>query len=387
MSPKKTLILIIPVLFLILLNINLYIETKQHFVLLAKSFLNGEVTIVPENNNDSDHVYFNGRYYWPLGPLPAVLLIPFVILDKNFLQGYVSFILTVINFYILYKIALKLKLDKEKSLLISTFFIFGSVYTPLALIPASWYFAQVVACSFTIYAIFEFLNKKRYFLIGLLIAASIMTRFNLIISSIFFFYFLFKKPFSLSNLVKFITPIIFSIILIGAYNYVRFKNPLENGYNLQIIAEAAANRREIGLFSISHIPSNLFYMLLKGPEPILNSAHELKSPYITFDSYGLSLFFLSPVLFLLYKTNFKKELTKISTITAIIMLFPLLTYYGIGHNQVGYRYALDLFPFVFLIIIDSFHKTKPRYLYPLILFGIFFCFFFSILYRGGLKVN
>lgn len=303
------------------------------------------------------------------------------------MQSYLSFPLTLINFFLLYKIARKLKLNTEKSLLAAIFFIFGSIYTPLALLPASWYFAQVVACSLLIYAIWEFLAKRRYLLIGITIAASVATRFNLILSSIFFLYFLLKKPFLLKNLIKFSAPIIISLILLGVYNYLRFQNPFEHGYNLQIIPQEATQRREIGLFSASHIPSNLFFMLLKGPEPVLNNAHELKAPFITFDAYGLSLFFLSPVLFLLYRANFQKELTKVSIATALLMLIPMLTYYGIGHKQVGYRYALDLLPFIFLIMVDPFKTTTIRLLYPLILFGVIFSVFFSMLYLGGLQIN
>lgn len=387
MDAKNPLTYLITFLFLIILSINLEVKTEQHFVLLAKSMLNHQLNLELVNNNASNHSFFQNKYFWPLGPFPAVLIIPFVAFIKPFYQGYISFPITLLNFFLLYKIARILNLNHQKSLLLTTFFIFGSVYTPLAVLPASWYFAQVVACSFLIFAIYEFLNKRRYLVIGVLIAFCTATRLNLIFSSLFFGYYIAKNPDIIKNLLKFTTPIIISLVLIGIYNYSRFQNPFEQGYNLQIIPEATAARREVGLFSLKHIPSNLFYMLLKGPEPVLNSANELKAPYITFDSYGLSLFFLSPVLFLLYKANFKKEIAKVSLVTASVMLIPLLTYYGIGHKQVGFRYALDLFPFIFLILIDPLKKTRTKILYPLIIFGVFFSFFFSILYFGGLDIN
>lgn len=387
MYAKNPLTYIITFLFIVFFTTNIFIFTEQHFVLLAKSFRDGSLTIEPTNNNVSDLSLYRGKFYWPLGPLPAVMLVPFVTVFDHFLQGYISFPLSILNFYLLYKIARKFDLNHQKSLLLTTFFIFGSVYTPLAALPASWYFAQVVACSFLIFAIYEFLNNRRYLIIGIFIALSIATRLNLIFSSLFFIYFLFKKPDKIKNLLKFTTPIVISLILIGIYNYSRFQNPLESGYSLQLIPQEVNDRRNIGLFSIYHIPSNLFYMLLKGPEPILNSAHELKPPFITFDSYGLSLFFLSPVLFYLFKTNFKKEIIAISTATILILLIPIITYHGIGHKQVGFRYALDFFPFLYLLMTDSVKKVRVKTLYLLIFFGVFFSIYFSFLYINRWQIN
>ena len=387
MYAKNPLTYIISFLFIVFFTTNIFIVTEQHFILLAKSYVSGQLTIPPTNNNVSDLALYKDKYYWPLGPFPAVIIVPFVAVFERFLQGYISFPLSVLNFYLLYKIARKFELSHQKSLLLATFFIFGSVYTPLAALPASWYFAQVIACSFLIFAIYEFLNKRRYLLIGIFIALSAATRLNLLFSSLFFLYFLLKAPNKLANLLKFASPIVIVLVMIGIYNYSRFQNPLESGYNLQMIPQEASDRRSIGLFSIHHIPSNLFFMLLKGPEPVLNSAHELKPPFLTFDSYGLSLFFLSPVLFYLYKANYKKEIIAVSSVTILVLLIPIITYYGIGHRQVSFRYALDFFPFIYLLLLDSVKKVQIKKLYLLIFTGVFFSIYFSFIYLNGQQIN
>lgn len=387
MYAKNPLTYIISFLFIVFFTTNIFVVTQQHFVLLARSFINGQLTIPPTDNNVSDLALFQGKYYWPLGPLPAILIMPFVPIFKYFLQGYIAFPLSLLNFYLLYKIARKFEHNHQKSLLLATFFVFGSVYTPLAALPASWYFAQTVACSFLIFAVYEFLNNRRYLIIGILIALSVATRLNLLFSSLFFLYYIFKKPDRIINLLKFTTPILITLILIGIYNFARFQTPIESGYNLQLIPQEASDRRSIGLFSIYHIPSNLFFMLLEGPEPVLNSAHELKAPFVTFDSYGLSLFFLSPVLFYLYKANFKKEIIAVSTVTIFVLLIPVITYYGIGHRQVGFRYALDFFPFIYLLLIDAVKKVKINKLYWVILIGVFISIYFSFIYLNGQQIN
>ena len=176
MSYKNPLTYLIPFLFIVILALNLQVKSDQHFINLAQSFIQGNLSFTHVNNNVSDYVLFNNKYYWPLGPFPAVLLIPFIICFQSFSQSYISFFLTIINFYLIYKIAKHFELDNQKSLLLTVFFVFGSVFTPLLALPASWYFAQVVAATLLIWAIYEFLNKRRYFLIGFALALATATR-------------------------------------------------------------------------------------------------------------------------------------------------------------------------------------------------------------------
>lgn len=385
MSYKNPLTYLIPFLFIILLTINLQVKSRQQFVDLARSFQVGSFSFTHVNENISDYVLFNDKYYWPLGPFPAVLLVPFVLFFKTFYQSYLSFPLAIIDFYLIYKITKHFETNQQKSLILTIFMIFGSIFTPLLALPGSWYFAQTVAATLLICAIYEFLNKKRYFLIGLTIALATATRFNLIFSSLFFLIYLFKRPINLIDILKFISPIVLSVTLLGVYNYERFGNALETGYNLQIIYYQADLRRAEGLFSIKHIPANLYYMLFQGPEPVLqDKSHELIPPYITFNNYGLSLFFLSPILLLIFLANYKKELVRNCAISITIMLIPIITYYGIGQKQVSYRYAMDFFPFIYLIIIYTAKKISIRILYPLVFFGVFFAIYFSSLYLFGL---
>jgi hypothetical protein len=62
----------------ITIGLNFKVHVCQHFALLATSFLQGRLDFIgPALNNLSDMTPHKGRYYWPLGPLPAVVLMPF----------------------------------------------------------------------------------------------------------------------------------------------------------------------------------------------------------------------------------------------------------------------------------------------------------------------
>ncbi len=82
---------------------------EQQFVFLAKSFLEGKLylTEIPYGNL-GDLSLYNNHYYWPLGPFPAIILLPFVaIFGTNFLQIFLQFPLNILNYFLLFKISKK----------------------------------------------------------------------------------------------------------------------------------------------------------------------------------------------------------------------------------------------------------------------------------------
>lgn len=364
--------------FLPFLAVNVIIYREQQFVFLAHSFLNGSFSFIslPETTNDLS--LFNGKYFWPLGPFPAVIMMPFVLFFKtNFLQWPISFPLTIANFWLVIKIANKLNLSTTKSYFLSIFFIFGSVYTPNAVISFSWYFAHVVATSLLLLVIYEFLNKRRWLIIGTLIAFATLTRSTLILSSVFFLFYLLKKPVARINILKFFLPLTLAVFATFFYNYARFGSIFESGYKYQLIPEESALRRSYGLMSLQHIPSNLYYMLISTPLPVFeDSSHVLKFPYLIYDPYGISIFFMSPLLFLIFKANLKEKFVKASLITSAAIAIPIITYYGIGYVQLGYRYALDFLPFLLFPLSSAIKNTNEIKVGFLVFLGVLITWFF-----------
>lgn len=362
-------------LFCLITATNLVVTAEQQFVALAKSFLEGRLDLV-NLKNAADTAFYANRHYWPLGPLPAVVLMPLVFLFKNFHQGLLQIFLNIANFYLVFKICKKVNLDTEKSKLMAIFFIFGSTYTFVGAIPFSWYFAQVMATTILLLAVLATLNKKRPILNGALTSLAILTRFSLTFTIPFFLKDIIAKKKS-KNLALFFFPVVLAITLNFAYNYYRFGSVLESGYSYQLIPEESERRRAFGLFSPVHIPANIYYMLLKTPDPVLvDNSHIFKPPYFLYDPYGLSILIMSPVLFLLFKTSFKDPYVTRGLITVAVLLIPITTYYGIGYIQVGYRYALDFFPFLIFPLASAFKRTSTNVIRILVYLGVFISWFF-----------
>lgn len=156
--------------FILTLFFNITLDEGQHFTLLASSFLKGKLYFLETDQFGLlDTVFYKGRYHWHLGPFPSVLLIPFVFTFERigifFRQGYLQFFLTVGIFFILYKVARLFKFSPRDSFLLSFAFCFASVYIPIAFNPTSWFFAHNVSVFFLLWAFYEFLTQKKYWLV------------------------------------------------------------------------------------------------------------------------------------------------------------------------------------------------------------------------------
>jgi hypothetical protein len=349
------------IVFLIHHNILLK-HGEQQFAYLGQSFLTGHLYFVTFAPYWDDTSFYAGEHYWPLGPLPAVLLMPSVFLfglrvHQGFgvQQGYFLLVINVLSLFILYRISLKITNSRNTSLWLTFAYVFSTAYLFIALNPWSWYFAQAVAAFCLLLALHEFLYQKRPWLIGLYLALGVATRINLLCAGIFFAGSLLLEPGKLRDkvyaLFQLMLPVAVSLLLLLLYNYLRFGNIFEFGYHYQLIAHEPAVNREHGLWGFVHFPANLYYFLFKGPEPVfLPGSKILTYPFLQADIWGMSILFTSPILLWGLRAPAKEPVIYLGMGTSLIMMFVILGYYGIGVRQYGYRYALDFYPFLFLML-------------------------------------
>lgn len=365
----------IGILFLVLTNI-LIQQPHQQFVDLADSFLHGRLYFGTEVKNVYDASYYKDNFFWPLGPLPAVLLMPFVaIFGQAVYQGLVQFLLVCLSFILLFKIAKKILEDKLDAIWLSFGFVFGSAYIGVALLPWSWQFGQIVATLFLLAALYEYLYYRRWFLIGLFLALAIAARMDLILALVYFIAMLLvteKKRFA--NLISLLLPIGMSIFLLLLYNYYRFDNALDQGYMLQTLTNMELQgNRNAALWSLIHIPANFYYFFFRGPDGVfLPGTKILTYPFLQADHWGMSVFFTSPLFLWIVNAQFKKKEVLFAAITAIILAIAIFGYYGIGYMQYGYRYALDFYPFLYLVLLYAVKDRVSLLLKVIILFAFFF---------------
>lgn len=359
-----------------------FIQYENHLSKLAKSFIDNDLFLSPYGLPPGDYADFRGKQYVFYGPMPSVLLIPEVLLfGHNFPATFLTFVSMAVIYICIYFISKRFVKSNADSLMLSNFFVFGTVLYFLGLIPITAYTVQVIGLAFVILALLFYLLKTNWLIIGLLVGAAGLTRAVYYGALIFFVIELFRlnKHQVWKNLLLLTIPVLISLTIFGAYNYRRFGSPFETGYkyNVTIKSYPLVANLEKGLLSLQHAPANLYILLLKGPDAIKfeGSGFSLKFPFVKADGWGMAIWFTSPLF--LYLINLRKSyFTYSALVTIILLLLPSIFYFGIGFSQYGYRYQADFLPFLFLVLLPTFKNGLTNLARMLIVGGIIFnCFY------------
>lgn len=345
-------LLVIAVLGAIYIFANNFNTFYQHFTQQAQSFLQGKTDIPAP---DHDFVFRNGKYYWPQGPFPSVLLMPGVaVFGPNFHQGVMQTVLIFFLGFFTFKLAKQKKFGYEDTLFLTAVYFLGSTLSGILVDPKSWFFAQIVAVTFLTALLYEFETRRRFWIIGILEGALIATRPTAGFIIFFLLYFIFREKNNTKTktiqLFSLLLPVALSLVSLGFLNYSNFGSPLDNGYGTNDIGGFLEPLREMGVFSLRHIPTNIYYYFLESVDPVKTVSAHLGFPFIKYNGWGLSFFLTSPFFIYAFK-NFRKHPGL--WVIILMALFNLLTYYAPGWVQFGPRYTADFIPILFLLLLYS----------------------------------
>ncbi len=322
----------------------------DHQIYLADSLLRGRVDLDYYPIEYHDVFNINGKKYTAFGLGPILLILPLVAIFSYSLNlTLIAMIIGTINvslFWILLKHFTKSRFIKIMSTL---GFGFGSIHWFSATVGTSWYFSMVVAVFFTLLTLLSVRNRKPFFA-GIFFGIAVLSRFPIALAA----------PgiiIMLSN-VKLITKFILGTLplalLFFAYNYLRFGNILETGYqyaNWQYMSEL--NSKSFGL---QFLPKNFFTFMFRGLDYIP------EFPYMQVTFGGVALLFSSPWLFLSLAASIKNRLNQALILAVIPILGSSLLYFtsGIG-VQPSWRFVMDFLSFASLLSLDGM-KRLPKQL-------------------------
>lgn len=151
-----------------------------------------------------------------------------------------------------------------------------------------------------------------------------------------------------------IVPFILGVATL-VYNYLRFHSFTDFGYARipGVLKEPWYNH---GIFSLYYIPGQALEMIWKPWEVVPNF------PYLKPNGFSSSILWSSPFLLLLFRHGARDHILKYGSWVAIAVLTLLLWMHGnSGGWQFGYRYAMVLLPWVFVVLLES----APKKITPL----------------------
>jgi hypothetical protein len=359
-------------------------KTKYSFFdLLAGQFIQGKLYL-KDPPYIHDLTFYNGNWYVPMPPLPAILMIPLAYLNgaDDINTSHFSMFFSAINGALVFLILKNIndrkwiRISQSGILVLVVLFLFGTPHLWVGISGRGWYVSQILTVLFLALAIYSALRSWSPWLVGAFIGIAMTARPNSLMTWPFVFAIsmqILKENQGKIDLkqaiywgLKTIPPIMMAIIGLFIYNYLRFDNFLDFGYTtVNAGSDIVYNVQTWGMFSTHFIPKNLMVMFFKLPWINPNSRWPIE-PSAT----GMSVFLTTPALIYLFH-RYPKQWWVIGAWAAVLCNITLLSLYSnTGAHQFGYRYILDMLVPLITLLAVGMNKKTPWHFVVLVLASV-----------------
>ncbi len=331
-----------------------------YFDLLADAWLEGRLDL-PQPTSIHDLTQYEGRWYVPFPPLPAILLLPYVafkgVLDINVVWfSCVIGALTVVAMYQAFR-EMQAKgltrLNHAGVIWLTVLFGVGTVFWVMTVQGSVWNFAQVSAVLFVAIAVWLTVRTESLWWGGLALAFAVLARPLIVLTApLLIALYIEVRPALKGNyaikdwwrpLLQLVAAPTVAVFLLLLHNELRFASPLDFGYLTQNIAgDLKSDFDTYGQFSMYFLQRNLKAMLWG--VPLLQNGRLLPDPQ------GMSIFVTTPALIYLAHSLKVEQLAGLIWGTIGLLIVPLLLYYNTGWYQFGYRFSLDFIVPMFVLL-------------------------------------
>ena len=358
-----------------------------YFDHLARAFLDGHLYL-EDPPGESDLTLYDGRWYVPFLPLPAVLMLPWVaafgVAHTNtvLFSVIVGTLNVVVVGCILDALARRgwIALRRADRWWLLLLFALGCVHWQVATEGSVWFLSQTCTVLFIGLAVWAAIATGAPWLAATALAIALWGRPTVIFTWPFLLGIFLQQVHDQGGRIdrrrltawiwRSLVPVAISIAGLAAYNYARFGRPFDFGYGTQNVSAELVGELARGQFAPYHIPRNLHVLLMGAPrwyEPEFAPWLHLPVP----DAHGMSIFLTTPALFYLVRAWRRREpLVRSAWISVGLLLIPLLLYYNTGWRQWGYRFSLDFMIPVMVLLAVAAGTRITRPMHGLILLGV-----------------
>ncbi len=310
----------------------------------------------------NEMIPLNGKYYsaFPLGSvltMAPLALLKELGLIESFPGVFLAAVLAGIMTLLFFKLSAKYHDDLGRRIVLTLFPVFGTWMWANLAFGGSWHIALGVAVVSQLAAIYFIIIKHNPLIAGLFFAMAFGNRTEIILLAPIFIYLIYQTPGDGQKrgaILRFLAiPIVLGIATF-AHNYARFSSVFDFGYaRIPGVLEEPWYRH--GIFSFHAIPGNAKAMLFETWRRLEHS------PYLIPTGFGGSIFLSSPFLIFLFRRGARNIGLKRLSWGAIGILTMVLWCHGNpGGWQFSYRYAMELLPWMFLILLEnSPHQATP----------------------------
>jgi hypothetical protein len=339
-----------------------------HYGFLAQAFLHGRADIPIAL---FDVAPYRGHLYVPMGPLPGLLFTPLVAMAGPYLPIVILDVLVAaVTLPLLPRLWRLLGVDDlDLGRWLSLGAVAGTVYFTSMVANASYQTGHVVAFGFLLGALVLALSDRLPLLCGLLVGLAGVSR-QVEVLAIIPLALLYAGPGRPGRMRAFfalalgVAPVVAAL---AAYNWARFGTPLENGYQYQVqFYPPLVEAFRTGVFSLAHVPKNLYYALIASPVPVGGpDTPLLRFPWLEPSPWGMGLIWVSPWLLLAIAARGRRA--RVLAIGIVLVMIPDMLWWGTGWAQFGYRYLMDAMPLLLaLVALACARRSVARLVPPLV---------------------
>ncbi len=326
----------------------------NNFVLLADAFRHGRVWI-DWPGPYIDALAYAGKHYVIEAPLPAILLLPAVLLrGTNVNQTILSAILGGVATFAAYDIARILGVSRRATILLCAFLLLGTDLFFCAMFGDVWFIAHVASTAFVLLALREMLGARRGWLVAILAGCAVESRFALVVALPVFAGMLWfgtgeEAPSEAEirarrgRVRSFALALVPFVVLYVAYNFARWGVPYDIGYTAWYHQDSAGS--PVGSpFQLRYLGYELQSFFVQLPD------FRAVYPYAIPSLSGVALTWTSPGLLLAFFARGPGRLVTAMWVAVALTAGPNFIYYVNGYAQFGMRHALDFEPFLFVLM-------------------------------------
>lgn len=321
----------------------------NNYTLLAQALLAGHVWIdVPPPTIDA--LPFEDKYYVIEGPVPALLMMPWLAAFGRINQTLFTCILAGVALAAAWELTRRLGVGRplDRGLLM-LFAFFGTGLGWCAMLGDVWMLAHVSSVAFTLLALLELCAMRpRTWLVMVFAVLAAGSRFVTVLAIPVYLWWLWRARDSELSLRRFaagaVAVLAPAVALFIAYNEVRWHGPFDQGYWLWYRTADPIGEPDGSPFSLAFVPYELLSFFVNG----FRVAHAW--PYLFADVNGQSLTVAAPAYAIALFARSPRWMVWTLWALVAVTLLPNLLYYTNGVSQFGMRHALDFAPYLLALM-------------------------------------
>lgn len=324
---------------------------------IAGALLEGRLGLTAPPPDWLNEMIPHGERYFSAFPLGSVLsMLPAALLKRvglltEFPGRLIAALTAAVAASLFHRLAAHYTTDRTRRIAMTIFPLFGTWMWANLAFAGAWHIALGLAVVGQLGALCSVIVWRRPTLAGAFFALAFGNRTEILLTAPLFIWLILREEQTRSSrwqsLDRFLSvPIALGISTL-LYNYLRFGSILDFGY-ARIPGVLAEPWYRHGIFSIHAIPGNIKAMILE------TWRSRDSFPWLIPSGFGGSIFLQSPFLIFIFGRNARDRSLKLAAWLAIIILTLVLWLHGNpGGWQISYRYAIELFPWIALIMLES----------------------------------